>query len=219
MSTPELVPYQHFTDQQSADEFCEMLQQAGIAARVESNAPLVFDPTFANNAPQFIVFIAQSDFEHADGLQEALSEAEFARLPKDYPLFACDNQQLIQILREADKWSVFDVSLAQKLLRERGQPVEREQIEQWRAERIAQMRQYDPAPAAQIAAGYVFAFVGGLLGIFIGWNLRNNSRLLPNGETVFVYSPSVRQHGVYMMLVGALVIVLFAAWNLMQTGI
>ncbi len=216
MKNPDLIPYEHFVQREQADELAEALEKAGIFALVESSAPLVFDPTFANNAPEYMVCIDADDFERADSLQQAWSEENFARLPKTYPLFGCDNQQLMQILREEDKWSKFDAWLAQKLLRERGEEVDKAKIQAWRSERLADLRKKEPRPTGLLILGYVLAILGGLLALFVGWHLQNNSRQLPNGERVFAYSEEVRQQGKIIFYIALFVMALFALWNLSQ---
>ncbi|MDR1645992.1 MAG: FHA domain-containing protein [Tannerellaceae bacterium] len=50
-------------------------------------------------------------------------------------------------------------------------------------------------PTALLIFGYLFALMGGLLGVVLGLILANSSRTLPNGSKVPKYSPSAVTNG------------------------
>lgn len=57
-----------------------------------------------------------------------------------------------------------------------------------------------------IIVGYIFAVLGGLMGVFIGQYLAGYRKTLPNGEVVLAHSESVRKQGKYIMTLGTLVL-------------
>jgi len=57
-----------------------------------------------------------------------------------------------------------------------------------------------------IIAGYVFALLGGLVGVFIGQYLAGYRKTLPNGEVVLAHSESVRKQGKYIMTLGTVML-------------
>ncbi len=58
-----------------------------------------------------------------------------------------------------------------------------------------------------IIAGYVFALLGGLIGVFIGQYLAGYRKTLPNGEVVLAHSDSDRKHGKYIMTIGTIMLI------------
>ena len=56
-----------------------------------------------------------------------------------------------------------------------------------------------------IIAGYIFACLGGLLGIIIGYYLWTSKKTLPNGQKVPSYTESDRKHGKYIFYIGLIV--------------
>ncbi len=65
-----------------------------------------------------------------------------------------------------------------------------------------------------ITAGYVFAILGGLIGVFIGQYLAGHRKTLPNGEVVFSHTDDVRKQGRYILTLGTIVFVVFAILKL-----
>lgn len=60
-----------------------------------------------------------------------------------------------------------------------------------------------------IYGGYLFALLGGFLGIMIGWHLSSHTKTLPNGQQVYGYSKEDREHGRIIWILG---IVMFVIW-------
>ena len=58
-----------------------------------------------------------------------------------------------------------------------------------------------------IILGYVFALLGGLVGVFIGQYLAGYRKTLPNGEVVLAHSESVRKQGKYIMTIGTIMLI------------
>jgi hypothetical protein len=66
----------------------------------------------------------------------------------------------------------------------------------------------EPSQRKLIAAGYLFAILGSLFGIFIAWHLLTYKKTLPNGERVYVYSETDRKNARIMLII-ALILVVF----------
>ena len=62
-----------------------------------------------------------------------------------------------------------------------------------------------------ILIGYVMAFLGGLIGFFIGWHLLTYKKTLPNGDIVYGYSPVDRRHGQRILIIGAMFFIVWVA--------
>ncbi len=65
----------------------------------------------------------------------------------------------------------------------------------------------EPLQKNIIILGYVFALLGGLVGVFIGQYLAGYRKTLPNGEVVLAHSESVRKQGKYIMTIGTIMLI------------
>jgi len=72
---------------------------------------------------------------------------------------------------------------------------------------IEELKKPEPSQKNVIIAGYVFALLGGLIGVFIGQYLAGYRKTLPNGEVVLAHSESVRKQGKYIMTIGTIMLI------------
>jgi amino acid transporter len=114
----------------------------------------------------------------------------------------------MEVIIKADEWSPFDFVLARKILAERGKNMSDEDIAAINEKRIAELKVPDAPQTYWIVLGYIFALIGGLLGIFIGWFLMNYKKTLPDGEMVSEYSERDRKHGKRIFYIGIVVLVI-----------
>jgi hypothetical protein len=56
---------------------------------------------------------------------------------------------------------------------------------------------------------YLFSFLGGVVGIIIGWNMVTAKKTLPNGQQIYAYRESDRRHGRWIISLG---FVMFLVW-------
>ncbi|RZJ49712.1 MAG: hypothetical protein EOO44_17795 [Flavobacterium sp.] len=181
---------------------------------LEDNS-LSFDPTFANNnfGTEFCIKIKKEDFEKVNKIIESKSEIELDEVNKDYYLLSFSDDELIEVISKSDEWNKFDVSLAKKLLKERGQEITPEKIEEIKKQRIAELSKPEASQKGYIILGYITAFLGGLLGIFVGWHLLTYKKTLPDGNKVYAYSEEDRKQGNRILIIG---LVFFVFWFTVQ---
>ena len=199
----DFLTYQKLSDRTSAIEVSEILTENGIEWRLE-DASAGFDASFANNAftKDFRIKIKKEYFERADQLFLELSANELENIDKNYYLFEFTNEELRDLLLKSDEWSKFDYLLAQKLLKDRGEAVEEEELESMKKERIAELSKPEESHKGWVVAGYIFAFGGGILGLLIGYHLMSHKKTLPNGERVYGYIESDRKSGKTIFIIG-----------------
>lgn len=125
----------------------------------------------------------------------------------DYYLFGFSNDELLDLIAKSDEWSKLDYLLAQKILRDRGQGLSEEELEAIKMERIAELSKPEENQQKRIVAGYVFAVLGGFVGMFIGWHLLTHKKTLPNGDSVFAYVPKDRKQGRIIFILGSIFLV------------
>ena len=71
------------------------------------------------------------------------------------------------------------------------------------------------APTWLLVLGWITAILGGLLGIAMGAILRFSKAADASGNKVPRYDDSSRQQGLYMMILG---VVMLVVWNLVAAG-
>jgi len=213
----EFITFQKFSDQNSALELGEFFNESNLEYLLEDNS-LSFDPTFANNGfgKEFCVKLKQSDFEKGNALLFEIAEKESIKIDKDYYLLSFTDKELFELIAASDEWSPFDVSLAERLLKERGKEVTQSEIEKIKRERIIELSKPEEGQKKYIIAGYIFAFLGGFLGIFIGWHLLTHKKTLPNGNRIYAYSDNDRKQGNRILIIGGIFFVIWLLYRILK---
>lgn len=88
-------------------------------------------------------------------------------IDKDYYLFEFTNEELYEILLKSDEWSAFDYTLTQKILSERGKPVDSGLLHSLKKERLKELAKPEDNQHSWIIGGYLFAILGVFLGLII----------------------------------------------------
>lgn len=188
--------FKKFPTLEQATDLKDLLEQQGIDSIVGDNIPSV-DVTFSGSTLQheYEVRIAQTDFERAEKILEEQAEDLINQVDKDYYLFEFSDEELYEILLKADEWNEFDYTLAQKILTQRGKSVDKSLLKSLKSERLKQLAKPEESQRPWIIAGYIFAFLGGFLGLIIGYFLWTAKKTLPNGQKVYSYSEKDRKQG------------------------
>lgn len=208
----EFITFQKFNDQNSASELGDFFKEKKLEYVLEDNS-LSFDPTFANNGfgKEFCIKLRQSDFEKGNALLFEKSEGESIEIEKDYYLLSFTDKELFELIAASDEWSQFDVSLAKRLLKERGKEISSDEIKKIKIKRIEELSKPEEGQNTYIILGYIFAFLGGFLGMFIGWHLSTFKKTLPNGDRIYAYSENDRKQGNRILKIS---IMFFVIWLL-----
>jgi len=214
MNENQFLTYQKYTDKALASELVELLTKNNIEFLFEDTSDS-FDPSFAFNQfnKEYRLKLKKTDFELADKLQIELSDNHLNEIDRDYYLFDFTNQELIEILNKVDEWSLYDYTLAQQILKERGNEINKEQVEFLRKQRIDELAKPVESKKIWINLGYIIAILGGLIGVFFGWHLHYHKKTLPNGERVYGYSTKDRIHGKNILVLG---IIFFIIWTILS---
>lgn len=210
------LTFRRFNNPEDANDLVTTLNTNNIPYFVEDASPS-FDVTFSGNTFEKEVHIKlkQSDFESTEELLLNNTQVAIDQLPKDYYLLEFTNEELIEILMKPDEWSPTDYSLSQQILKERGKEVDAEFISTLKKKRNEELSKPEKSQKNWIYAGYIFALLGGLLGIFIGWHLMTFKKTLPNGQRAYGYVESDRKNGRIILILGLifLTISLITRWN------
>ncbi|MFN7099454.1 MAG: hypothetical protein ACK4M4_03660 [Flavobacterium sp.] len=199
----EFITFEKFNDQNSAKELGKLIAEQNIEFVLEDNS-LSFDPTFANNGfgKEYCIKLKKNDFEKANKILAEKSENETNEIDNDYYLLSFTDDELIEVITKSDEWNKFDISLAKKLLKDKGKEITPEKIEEIKRQRIIELSKPEEGQKGYIILGYITAFLGGLLGIFIGWHLLTYKKTLPNGNRIYAYSENDRKQGNRILTIG-----------------
>ena len=213
----EFITFQKFNDQNSAIELGDFFKEKKLDYLLEDNS-LSFDPTFANNGfgKEFCIKLKKSDFEKGNAFLNEKAENEIFEIDRDYYLFSFTDKELFELIAAGDEWSPFDVSLTERLLKERGKEVTLEGIENIKKNRIVELSQPEGSQRTYIIIGYITAFLGGFLGIFIGWHLLTFKKTLPNGSRIYAYSDNDRRQGNRILILAGIFLVIWLLYRFLK---
>ncbi|WP_179349512.1 hypothetical protein [Winogradskyella pacifica] len=198
--------FRKFQSLEQASELKALLNENGIETILDDNAPSV-DVTFTGNTLQneIEVRIKQTDFQKAESILEKEVENLIETIDKDYYLFKFTDEELYDILLKSDEWNAFDYTLAQKILIQRGKPIDKELLNSLKNERLKQLAEPEGNQKPWIIAGYFFAVLGGFLGLIIGYFLWTSKKTLPDGQKIHTYAENDRRHGKYIFYISLVI--------------
>ena len=146
-----------------------------------------------------------SDFERANELIKNSITVSLDQYADDYYLFEFDNDELFEILLKPDEWGDVDYMLSKLILKKRGVDVNEDLIKSLRTQRIKELKKPESAQNSIIIAGFIFALLGGLIGLLIGWYISTAKKTLPNGEKVYSFDKKDRLKGKVILIIGLIV--------------
>jgi hypothetical protein len=213
----EFILFQKFNTENLAADFGRLLNENKIENLLE-NISINFDPILSNNefGKEYCVKIKKIDFERANDILSEKAKAEINEIQDDYYLFSFSDEELIDVIEKSDEWNKFDVELAHKLLKERGNEITDEQINDIKKQRIVELSKPEEGQNIYIIIGYICAFLGGFLGVFIGWHLLTYKKTLPNGNRIYAYSENDRKQGNRILILGGIFIVIWILYRILK---
>ncbi len=209
------IPYERFATIQDINEFVELLKSNNIPYELEDDIA-VFDVSFANNQlhRDYGIKLLPGDFERVTELRSTIALPELSEIDPEYYLFGFSDAELLDLIEKRDEWSPLDYRLAQLILKERGKEVSAETIARLQEKRIEELSEPDKQSSFWVGAGYIFAFLGGVIGLGIGWYILTNKKTLPNGERIHTFKPSDRNHGAVITVISGLLTITAIALKL-----
>lgn len=199
----DLITYKKFNEPDQVEYLIAILKDYEIDFEVTEDRDSL-DTLYGGNhlTKHFYVKIKKEDFAKADSIILSLTEKELTSVDNDHYLFDFSDEELFDILSKPDEWNEADYILAKKILRDRGREISDDIIKLLKTQRISELAKPDEGHRSWMYAGYIFAILGGLLGIFIGWHLSTFKKTLPNGQRVYGYTKKDRVHGNRILIIG-----------------
>lgn len=185
----------------------ENLDNATHCSECGTNEFVAAIPPTTENAPNQSVASATnaSDSLRSDAAARAASETEHLKvdLPENHYLLSSTDEELVEILAQSSEWTGYDVAHARRLVGQRG--IDLKKVEDKRAEHIHQLQWGKRASKRLILFGWIFSFLGGLIGVGIAWSLVTMKEKTAYGE-FFTYDEESRAIGGRMLKVGGAVL-------------
>lgn len=208
------LTYKKFNTKEETEEILSVLSDNNIDFIVENATPH-FDARFNNDITQeYDLKIKPEDFIVSDSLLANKMANEIKDIPKDYYLYSFSDEELLDIQKKKDEWGIYDIMISRHILKERDVDVSEEALKELSAERLDELKRPEDPKFMWIIVGYIFAMLGGIIGILWGWFLLTHKKTLPNGEVVYGYSRRYQKHGFLIMIIGIFFTILMSLWNL-----
>lgn len=189
-----------------AQELETLLNENNIKTVLADNIAPV-DITFSGSTllNEYEIKIDASNFEKAEAVLEKDAESLLEKMDQDYYLLSFTDEELYEVLIKSDEWSIFDYKLAQKILTNRGKTIDQEMLASLKKERLNILSKPEKNQRPWIIAGYLFSFLGGGIGIVIGYSLWTSKKTLPNGKRIYSYNDADRKQGKTIFIIGMIV--------------
>jgi len=215
MTEDDFSIFKRFPTLEQAQDLQKLLNDAGIETIIADNVPPV-DITFGGSTlnNEIEIRISPKDFKKAEALLLKQAETLIDDVDPSHYLFEFSTEELYDILIKYDEWGEFDYTLAQQLLKKRGEKIDAETLENLKKQRIMELAKPEKKQTGWIIAGYIFSILGGFLGIIIGYSLWKARKTLPNGTKVHSYSERDQKHGQYMFLIGVIIFPITLIWKI-----
>lgn len=202
------LTWKRFYSAEEAENTASVLGENKIICLLEDNTPPVSDFIMGQNTKANIALkIKATDFIKADKLFNEIAKAQVDSADESHYLFQYSNDELLEVLMEADSWSEYDKQLSKKILEERGIIITDELLKTFAAKRLKELAKKEHHSPVWTIVGYVSALFGGFLGIAIGINLWTAKKTLPNGMRVYAYTDRDRFHGQIITAISALIFI------------
>lgn len=196
--------YRRFTDAEEAEALTAILDRYQVPYRIDREKPpvdLSFNPDRTHE--RILIFVPRELFGEADRALAAVAEAS-PELEEDHYLHDFSDDELKGVLFHSHEWSPGDGVAARKLLETRGVKVSEEEVERRRQESLTVSHQPVRGSAWLLAAGFLFALLGGVLGVVLGWSFLTMKDTDASGKEHLHYDERTRDLAKCIVLIGAI---------------
>lgn len=194
--------------QEAADEIVQLLLAHGVNSEVVkeefSVIPAYSDGVLSSNLD---IKINSTDKTKAEEILKKRTEQFLNEIDPEHYLFSFTDKELLDVLSHKYEWSEIDLQLSAKILEDRGVEINHAEINLANQESFEELAEPKKGSELWIVLGYVFAFLGGLLGLVIAYSVYKAKRKLPDGTFVHDYDKATRSHALNIFIISLIVLV------------
>ena len=194
------VLYRKFETAEIANMLVVLLDEHKVEHSVFHNGEEIEDFNPSVHQRNLEIHLLEEDSERVDQLIEETADKELDTVEKDYFIFSFNNDELREVLIKAEEWSALDLALAHKLLRERGEPFDKEEISRLRDERAIELAKPKSASISSLVVAYLGAVFLQIIPIVAGIIYLTSKKDDLAGNRVPVYDDPTKKHGRTMIL-------------------
>ena len=207
------ILFRVFRNEDDMKFFTDVFDDCGIDYTIEN--PRADSTDVLSSA--YGVQVAEDDFERSQNeLRSHIAEYfRNAGSEENTLLNEFNDEELLDVIKKPDEWAVEDIVMAQNLLEKRGKHVSDEVVEAYRNKRLEEVRKPKFGGYGTIIIGYIFAFLGGIIGIFLAASLLGKKRIF-NGEKVNVYDKATRTNAIIYLIISILDIIALVVYFVMK---
>lgn len=219
-----MLTFQRFETLPEAEEAKQILAAEGIPVAIE-NVPGILDSNFIGKEYGNNVFlkIPQEDFNRARQILIDNTPVDLSSVDKNYMLFSLSNEELEDVLAKPEEWGAYNYNLAKAILQKRNVNIDATTIETRREEHIQSLAKPKKIGAFWIRLNYTLLILN-LAGIFLysfvwlflfwlvpiycavwGGAVAYSKKTLPDGNRIFTYDASSRDHGKIIFFGGIII--------------
>jgi hypothetical protein len=201
--------YRSFESKENAKAFTEFLTENEVEFLVDSPEVLI-DKSIVGTGflPKITLKIKSQDFEKVNELIAAQVEDTDIAAEGDY-LNELNDEELTDILKNPDEWSIEDGIVAIKILAERGITYSDTEISTFKNDKLQQIRVGKKASPLTLILYFLCILVGFYIGIFftlagigMGYYYGYGTSTDINGKKYFAYDKETQRYGKIILYVG-----------------
>jgi hypothetical protein len=193
--------------QEAADDMIVALAKENIPAEVrkdEFNLVPAYGGAAVNS--NYEVLIRLEDKAKAGEIITELTTEFLKTIDPEHYLFSYSDNELLNVLGHKYEWNEIDLLLSEKILTDRGVEINQTAIKRANNQRFEELATPKKGMDIWIVLGYIFALLGGLLGLMIAYSVIKVKRNLPDGSTIYEYDHSTRRHAKIIFALSLIVI-------------
>jgi LPS O-antigen subunit length determinant protein (WzzB/FepE family) len=209
MKNSKFEYYRSFENEENAKEFTDFLTENEVGFLLDSPEVLI-DKSIVGTGflPKITLKIKSQDFKKVNDLIAAQIEDTDIAAEGDY-LNDLNNEELTDILKNPDEWSIEDRIVAKKILVERGITYSDTEISTFKNDKLQQIRAGKKASPLTLILYFLCILVGFYVGIFftlagigMGYYYGYGTSTDINGEKYFAYDKETQRYGKIILYVG-----------------
>lgn len=215
--------YRDFFNGEQANSFVEVLRAHSIPYKLEKSRTLLEGTiTGYGLVPHSVLKLRASDFGIVNQVLEENARNDPHFISNHY-FQEYKASELLEVVQKPDEWTPEDVAVAHYLLEKQGVAIPKEQVDNFRQQRLKTLTEGRKASATWIAIYLLFVLVGGFIispfflvgGLGMGWYYWKDTTLDADGVKYFTFDEPSRNAGQIIFVLGwmALVLaILFVFW-------